>query len=233
MVRMSGATAICQPGNARHTRRSSRCRDCRRRADRPRQGRRRSGRRARPGRPRQAGWRGSGRGRPHRSWHFRRSSLVGGVVLSLDEVYVHGCASGKRGQGPLVSTPPDHESEGENREMARAAADGKIARSAIGQLALPPVPPGLIDGLRELGPDLSSLVSDVLDEMGVARTVPASVLRPIYPDAMIVGRALTLRNIAQSDSPYKGASARISRLARDRGAQPRGARRHARHRGPA
>ena len=97
--------------------------------------------------------------------------------------------------------------------MAERQLTGKIARSAIGQLALPPVPPGLIDGLRELGPDLSSLVSDVLDEMGVARTVPASVLRPIYPGAMIVGRALTLRNIAQSDSPYKGASARISRLA--------------------
>lgn len=97
--------------------------------------------------------------------------------------------------------------------MAERQLTGKIARSAIGRLALPPVPPGLIDGLRELGPDLSSLVSDVLDEMAVARTVPASVLRPIYPGAMIVGRALTLRYVAQSDSPYKGASARISRLA--------------------
>jgi regulator of RNase E activity RraA len=70
-----------------------------------------------------------------------------------------------------------------------------------------------LDGFRALGGDLSSLVSDVLDEMGVQRTIPASVLRPIYPEVAIVGRALTLRNIVQGDSPYKGASAKISRLA--------------------
>jgi hypothetical protein len=44
--------------------------------------------------------------------------------------------------------------------VAERQLTGKIARSAIGRLALPPVPPGLIDGLRELGPDLSSLVSE-------------------------------------------------------------------------
>ena len=67
--------------------------------------------------------------------------------------------------------------------MAERQLTGKIPRSAIGRLELPPVPQEIIDGLRELGPDLSSLVSDVLDEMGAARTVPASVLRPIYPGA--------------------------------------------------
>jgi hypothetical protein len=42
------------------------------------------------------------------------------------------------------------------------------------------VPAETIDGFRKLGADLSSLVSDVLDELGVAKAVAASVLRPIY-----------------------------------------------------
>lgn len=90
---------------------------------------------------------------------------------------------------------------------------GKIHRSGIGTLTLPDIPQSILEGLKALGPDLSSLVSDVLDEMGVAKTLGASVLRPTYAGAAIVGRALTLRNVAQEHSPFKGASARISRLA--------------------
>ena len=97
--------------------------------------------------------------------------------------------------------------------MSERRLTGKIHRSNIGRLELPPIPKEIIDGFRALEPDLSSLVSDVLDEMGAARAIPASVLRPIYAEAAIVGRALTLRNVAQGDSPYKGASAKISRLA--------------------
>ena len=90
---------------------------------------------------------------------------------------------------------------------------GKIHASGIGMLDLPPVPEGVIEGFRSLGGDLSSLVSDVLDEMGLAKAIAASVLRPIYPRAAIVGRALTLHNIVQENSPYKGASDKVSRLA--------------------
>lgn len=97
--------------------------------------------------------------------------------------------------------------------MAERPLTGRIHRSGIGRLELPAMPAEVVEGLRALGPDLSSLVSDVLDEMGVVRTVGASTLRPIFPGAALVGRALTLRNVAQSDSPFKGASARTSRLA--------------------
>ena len=97
--------------------------------------------------------------------------------------------------------------------MSERQLTGKIYRSGIGRLELPRVPEGIIDGFRELGADLSSLVSDVLDEMGYAKAIGASVLRPIYAEAAVIGRALTLRNIAQENSPYKGASAKISRLA--------------------
>jgi regulator of RNase E activity RraA len=97
--------------------------------------------------------------------------------------------------------------------MSERRLTGKIQRSGIGRLELPPVPNEIIDGFRGLGADLSSLVSDVLDEMGYAKAIGASTLRPIYPQAAVVGRALTLRNIAQQTSPFKGASAKISRLA--------------------
>lgn len=96
--------------------------------------------------------------------------------------------------------------------MSERRLTGKVHRSAIGRLDLPAVPADIIEGFRALGADLSSLVSDVLDELGLAKAVGASVLRPIYPGAAIVGRALTLRNVAQPHSPYKGASAKISRL---------------------
>ncbi len=97
--------------------------------------------------------------------------------------------------------------------MSERRLTGKIARSGIGMLELPKTDPGIMEGFRALGADASSVVSDVLDEMGVAKAVGASVLKPIYAEAMIVGRALTLRNIAQEHSPFKGASAKVSRLA--------------------
>ena len=97
--------------------------------------------------------------------------------------------------------------------MSEKRLTGKIQRSGIGRIELPKLPDGIIDGFKALGADLSSLVSDVLDEMGYAKAIGASVLRPIYPEAAIVGRALTLRNIVQETSPFKGASAKISRLA--------------------
>lgn len=97
--------------------------------------------------------------------------------------------------------------------MAERQLTGKIVRSGIGRLDLPPVPKEIIEGFRSLGADASSAVSDALDEIGLAKAVGASVLRPIYPEAMIVGRALTLRNVVQEVSPFKGASAKISRLA--------------------
>jgi regulator of RNase E activity RraA len=101
----------------------------------------------------------------------------------------------------------------EGQGMSERRLTGKIQASGIGRLDLPKVPDGVIDGFKALGSDLSSLVSDVLDEMGIAKAIGASVLRPIYAEAAIVGRALTLRNIVQGNSPYKGASDKISRLA--------------------
>jgi regulator of RNase E activity RraA len=89
---------------------------------------------------------------------------------------------------------------------------GKVPRSAVRMLEIPRYSEDILDGFRSIG-DLSSTVSDAMDEIGLAGVVPASVLRPTVPGARIVGPALTLRNIEQSKSTYKGAQDRSSRLA--------------------
>jgi len=57
----------------------------------------------------------------------------------------------------------------------------------------------VLEQFRSLG-DLTGTVSDVLDQLGIAGAVPASVLRPSDPNARIVGRALTVHNRARKDS---------------------------------
>jgi 4-hydroxy-4-methyl-2-oxoglutarate aldolase len=99
---------------------------------------------------------------------------------------------------------------------------GKVPREAIRMLDIPRVPKAIIDGFLALG-DLSSTVSDAMDEMGLNGVVPASTLRPTIPGSRIVGPALTLRNIEQPFQAYKGAQDRASRLAEIEGhnlAQP-------------
>lgn len=99
---------------------------------------------------------------------------------------------------------------------------GKVPREAIRMLDIPRVPKAIIDGFLALG-DLSSTVSDAMDEMGLNGVVPASTLRPTIPGSRIVGPALTLRNIEQPFQAYKGAQDRSSRLAEIEGhnlAQP-------------
>ena len=89
---------------------------------------------------------------------------------------------------------------------------GKVPRDAIRMFDLPAVDPALISGFLALG-DLSSTVSDAMDELGLSGVVPASRLKPTIPGTRVVGPALTLRNIEQPVHAYKGAQDRVSRLA--------------------
>lgn len=68
-----------------------------------------------------------------------------------------------------------------------------------------------IDRLRRLG-DLSSLVSDVLDEFGLEGTVAASALRPNL-DTAVVGTAVTLRNVRQDVNAHTNVTNREWRMA--------------------
>lgn len=102
------------------------------------------------------------------------------------------------------------EQKGERPEQKELT--GKVPRDAIRMLDIPRYPGSVVQGFLELG-DMTSTVSDAMDEIGLAGVVPASVLRPTIGGARVVGPALTLRNIEQTQQAFKGAQDRASRLA--------------------
>lgn len=89
---------------------------------------------------------------------------------------------------------------------------GKIPPAAIQMLEIPRYAKETIDGFLALG-DLTGTVSDAMDELGLDGVVPASMLSPTVPLSRIAGPALTLRNVEQRDSAYKGAMERVSKMA--------------------
>jgi regulator of RNase E activity RraA len=74
---------------------------------------------------------------------------------------------------------------------------GKLRADAFGMVELPLLPADLLAGFRAL-PDLTGIASDAMDELGIVGAVPAALLTPRDPSARLVGRALTVRNIAAS-----------------------------------
>jgi regulator of RNase E activity RraA len=88
---------------------------------------------------------------------------------------------------------------------------GKLPDAAFGTLVLPLMPPQIIDGFRAL-PDLTGIASDVMDELGIVGAIPASILVPRDPSARLVGRALTVRNVAASTPVPDRVKAGISGL---------------------
>ena len=96
--------------------------------------------------------------------------------------------------------------------MADRKLTGKISRERIRLMEAPRPPAGVVEGFRSLG-DASGIVSDVMDELGIAGVVPASLLRPTIAGASIAGPALTVRNEARSDDPHEGARKKVNRMA--------------------
>ncbi|CAN5469940.1 RraA family protein [soil metagenome] len=89
---------------------------------------------------------------------------------------------------------------------------GKIARERIRMMEVPRPPEGLIDGFKSLG-DASGIVSDILDELGITGAIAASTLRPTIAGKVIVGPALTVRNIVQREHPYETSKAKVNKMA--------------------
>ena len=89
---------------------------------------------------------------------------------------------------------------------------GKLPADAFGMLDLPPLAADIVEGFRAL-PDLTGMSSDAMDELGIAGAVPASVLKPTNAAARVVGRALTLRNIAAKASVAEAVAGGVSGLA--------------------
>jgi 4-hydroxy-4-methyl-2-oxoglutarate aldolase len=88
---------------------------------------------------------------------------------------------------------------------------GKLPADAFGMLDLPALPSGLLDGYRAL-PDLTGMASDAMDELGIVGVVPAALLCPRDPMARLVGRALTVRNVAAALSVPDTVKAGVSGL---------------------
>ena len=89
---------------------------------------------------------------------------------------------------------------------------GKLPAGAFGMLDLPVIAADILAGFRAL-PDLTGMSSDAMDELGIAGAVPASVLKPTNPTARVVGRALTVRNIAGKASVAEAVAGGVSCLA--------------------
>ena len=89
---------------------------------------------------------------------------------------------------------------------------GKIAPDRIRLMRTPRLPRGLVEGFKSIS-DASSVISDIMDEMGITGAVGASVLKPTLASATIVGPALTVRNILQREHVYETARDHVNRMA--------------------
>jgi 4-hydroxy-4-methyl-2-oxoglutarate aldolase len=89
---------------------------------------------------------------------------------------------------------------------------GRIAADRIRMLSTPKPPAGAVERFLALG-ECTSLISDVMDELGVPEgVIAASTLKPTLPGKLIVGPALTVRNIRQRSDPIK-AQTHVNRMA--------------------
>ncbi|MGH7462885.1 MAG: RraA family protein, partial [Longimicrobiales bacterium] len=96
--------------------------------------------------------------------------------------------------------------------MSDKKLTGKIARERIGLMEVPRPPEGLVERFKALG-DASSVVSDILDELGITGAQGASQFVPTIAGACIVGPALTVRNIMLREHPYESARKHANRMA--------------------
>ena len=89
---------------------------------------------------------------------------------------------------------------------------GKIEASRIRETGPARVPHELVAAFRDLG-ELSSAVSDALDELGLSGAISSAVLCARLPQACLVGVALTLRNEPQRASVGEAVGAKRNGMA--------------------
>lgn len=95
--------------------------------------------------------------------------------------------------------------------MASKEPIGVIPESGVHPLEQR-VPRSVIEGFEAIG-DLTGTISDVLDDLGIVGTIPASTLRSTMPGRRIIGSALTLRHDPLRHQPVINSDRHISRMA--------------------
>jgi regulator of RNase E activity RraA len=97
-------------------------------------------------------------------------------------------------------------------ELNGKTLTGRIAADRIRMTSTPKPPAGAVERFLALG-ECTSLISDVMDELGVPEgVIGASTLKPTIPGKLIVGPALTVRNIKQRSDPL-AAKTHVNRMA--------------------
>jgi 4-hydroxy-4-methyl-2-oxoglutarate aldolase len=81
---------------------------------------------------------------------------------------------------------------------------GRVPRDAVRKMDPPPIDAAVLQRFRGLS-DLTSTVSDAMDDLGLFAAVPASILRPSLSGKSIVGRAVTVRNSERADTAMRAA----------------------------
>lgn len=96
--------------------------------------------------------------------------------------------------------------------MAEKTLTGRIAADRVRTQSTPKPPAGAVERFIALG-ECTSLISDVMDDLGVPEgVIGATTLKPTLPGQLIVGPALTVRNIRQRSDPLN-ADRHINRMA--------------------
>ncbi len=96
--------------------------------------------------------------------------------------------------------------------MTEKPLTGKLPLSQIGCIDLPKLPAGVVEGFRELG-EITTAISDALDELGIKGALGSSQLRCNIQGACMVGRALTVRHVALRESVTDAARRGINKMA--------------------
>ena len=90
---------------------------------------------------------------------------------------------------------------------------GRIAADRIRMQSTPKPPAGAVERFLALG-ECTSLISDVMDELGVPEgVIGASLLKPTLPGKLICGPALTVRNITRRVDPFVAAEKNLNGMA--------------------
>ncbi len=98
-------------------------------------------------------------------------------------------------------------------KVADKRLTGRIAADRIKMMDVPRPPKGVVERFKALG-DCTGVISDTMDELGIpSGVVGASVLKPTMPGSIMVGPALTLRNILQRVEPLSAARAHVNKMA--------------------